>query len=68
MSMANKIASKSVYTLTVAKRTIKAALNSTLNEGIAIEAREFAALFDSQDKQIGVDAFMQRKTAEWQDK
>ena len=68
MDMANKIASKSVFTLKVAKRTIKAALNNTLDEGIAIEAEEFANLFDSDDKHEGVKAFMDRSKPTWQDK
>ena len=68
MDLAQKIASKSVFTLATAKRTIKAALNNTLDEGIAIEAEEFANLFDSKDKEEGVRAFMERDKAKWQDK
>ena len=67
MNIANKIASKSVYTLKTAKRVIKAALNNTLNEGIAIEAEEFAKLFDSHDQEEGVRAFMERDTPNWRD-
>ena len=67
MNIANKIASKSVYTLKTAKRVIKAALNNTLNEGIAIEAEEFAKLFDSYDQEEGVRAFMERDTPNWRD-
>ena len=46
---------------------IKAALNNTLNEGIAIEAEEFAKLFDSHDQEEGVRAFMERDTPNWRD-
>ena len=62
LDMANKIGSKSVFTLAAAKRTIKAALNNTLDQGIAIEAQEFANLFDSKDKEEGVKAFMERRS------
>ena len=68
IDMANKIASKSVFTLAAAKRTIKASLNNTLDEGVAIEAEEFANLFDSKDKEEGVKAFMERSKPKWQDK
>ena len=68
LDMANKIASKSVFTLAAAKRTIKASLNNTLDEGVAIEAEEFANLFDSKDKEEGVKAFMERSKPKWQDK
>ena len=67
LDMANKIGSKSVFTLAAAKRTIKAALNNTLDQGIAIEAQEFANLFDSKDKEEGVKAFMERSKPKWQD-
>ena len=67
LDMANKIGSKSVFTLTAAKRTIKAALNNPLDQGIAIEAQEFANLFDSKDKEEGVKAFMERSKPKWQD-
>ncbi len=67
LDIANKIASKSVFTLAAAKRTIRAALNNTLDDGIAIEAQEFANLFDSNDKEEGVKAFMERSKPNWQD-
>ena len=67
LDIANKIGSKSVFTLAAAKRTIKAALNNTLDQGIAIEAQEFANLFDSKDKEEGVKAFMERSKPKWQD-
>jgi len=67
LDIANKIASKSVFTLAAAKRTIRAALNNTLDDGIAIESQEFANLFDSNDKEEGVKAFMERSKPKWQD-
>ena len=68
MSIADNIASKSGYTGTTAKRVVKAALNSTLDEGIAIEAEEFAKLFDSHDQEEGVRAFMERDKPKWLDR
>ncbi len=67
MNMAMTIASKSNYILATAKRTIKAALNNSLDDGIAIEAEEFAALFDSKDQVEGVRAFMERSKPKWHD-
>ncbi|MBA87423.1 MAG: crotonase [Euryarchaeota archaeon] len=68
INIADNIASKSGYTVTTAKRVVKAALNSTLDEGIAIEAEEFAKLFDSHDQEEGVRAFMQRDKPKWLDR
>ncbi len=63
--LARNIASKSPHTLKVAKATIRAALEQPLEKGISIEADAFAGLFDSEDKEIGVKAFLERKDPEW---
>ena len=67
MNMANTIASKSVFVTAAAKRTIRASLNHSLDEGVAIEADEFANLFDSDDKIEGVNSFMARTKPKWHD-
>ncbi|MBT5391303.1 MAG: enoyl-CoA hydratase/isomerase family protein [Euryarchaeota archaeon] len=66
LNMARLIGSKSSNTLRVGKATIRAALDVGLTEGVALEAEAFASLFDSKDKEIGVNAFLNRKTAEWE--
>lgn len=65
MDMARRIGSKSSHALRVGKRTVRAALDEGLTEGVEIEAVAFADLFDSEDKEIGVQAFMNRKTPQW---
>ncbi|MDA0715865.1 MAG: enoyl-CoA hydratase-related protein [archaeon] len=66
--LASKIASKSSHTLGVAKKVIRAALDVGLSEGICIEEDEFALLFDTEDKNIGVRAFLERTQPEWKHK
>lgn len=68
LDMARLIASKSSNTLRVGKQTIRAALDVGLTEGVAIEAEAFASLFDSKDKEIGVNAFLNRETPQWKHK
>ena len=68
MSLAKVIGSKSTHTLKVAKKTIRSALSTGLEQGVAIEAEAFASLFDSEDKEIGVAAFIGRHQAKWQHK
>jgi len=68
MNIAKIIGSKSTNTLKVAKKTIRSALSTGLEEGVAIEAEAFASLFDSEDKEIGVSAFIGRHQAKWQHK
>ena len=68
MDIAKKVGAKSTHTLKVAKQTIRTALSTGLEEGVAIEAEAFANLFDSEDKEIGVSAFIGRHQAKWQHK
>jgi enoyl-CoA hydratase/carnithine racemase len=49
----------------VAKQVIRAALDNGISDGIAIEAEAFANLFDSEDKEIGVKAFLAREKPQW---
>ena len=41
------------------------ALNSSIDEGIQKELRVFSDLFDTEDKEIGVNAFLEKKTPDW---
>ncbi|MCS5525598.1 MAG: hypothetical protein NZ737_00790, partial [Candidatus Poseidoniaceae archaeon] len=59
------IASKSMSTLKVAKKTIRSALENGIADGVALEAEAFASLFDTEDKEIGVQAFLARENPEW---
>ncbi|MFL2961824.1 MAG: enoyl-CoA hydratase/isomerase family protein [Candidatus Poseidoniaceae archaeon] len=65
MTLAQTIAGKSMHTLRVAKKTIRAALDNGLTEGVKIEALAFANLFDTEDKEIGVQAFLNRSEPKW---
>ena len=64
-ALAENIARKSPYTVRVAKRAVRAALDLPFTEGILTERSEFVALFDTEDKEIGVSAFLKREDAEW---
>ena len=64
-SMARRIGSKSSHALRVGKETVRAALDVGLTDGVGIEAEAFALLFDSEDKEIGVQAFINRESARW---
>ena len=68
IDMACLIASKSSKTLRVAKETLRSALDEGLTEGIATEAESFAKLFDTEDQEIGVKAFLNREKPKWQHK
>lgn len=65
ISLAMNIARKSPYTIKVAKRTIRASLDLPFTEGVLTERSEFVALFDTEDKEIGVRAFLERQSPKW---
>ena len=65
MDMAQNIARKSPYTVKVAKRAVRAALELPFSEGVLTERSEFVALFDTEDKEIGVQAFLNRDKPQW---
>ena len=70
LKLARTIASKSPHTLKVAKKVVRASLELPISEGVALEAEEFAKLFDTEDKEIGVEAFLNgtKTTPNWKGK
>ena len=65
MGIAQNLASKSPHTIRIAKSAVRAALENSFSSGILAERDMFCALFDTQDMEIGVDAFLNREKAEW---
>ena len=65
MTIATNLAGKSPHTVRVAKRAVRAALERPLSEGMRFERDEFCDLFDTDDKEIGVKAFLDRSDPEW---
>ncbi len=68
LAMARRIGSKSSHALRVGKEVVRSALDESLTQGVATEAAAFAGLFDSEDKEIGVQAFINRETPQWKHK
>ena len=65
MMLAAEISKKSPHTTKVAKRAVRGALELPFSEGVLMERSEFIALFDTEDKEIGVRAFLERSEPEW---
>ena len=65
MDIAENLASKSPLTIQVAKRAVRAALDNPISDGLLLEHNMFVDLFDTKDKDIGVNAFLERSTPEW---
>jgi len=67
-NLARAIGSKSTHALKVGKQMVRQALDHGLTHGVALEAEAFALLFDSEDKEIGVQAFLNRTEPQWKHK
>nr|AIE99346.1 enoyl-CoA hydratase/isomerase (crt) [uncultured marine group II/III euryarchaeote KM3_109_G01] len=65
LKLAQQIGSKSAHTLKAAKQVLRSALDTSLTEGISTEREVFCSLFDSADKEIGVQAFLNRESPLW---
>ena len=65
MEIAENLASKSPLTIQVAKRAVRTALDNPISDGLLLEHNMFVDLFDTKDKDIGANAFLERSTPEW---
>jgi len=66
--LAEKIASKSGFTLRQAKATLRAAATMEEDAGLRFEQNAFGALFGSADQAEGMKAFVEKREPKWQHK
>ncbi|WP_115864351.1 enoyl-CoA hydratase/isomerase family protein [Halorussus litoreus] len=66
--LAESMAEKSPLALEYAKKAVKASSRMDLDAGIEYEAELFAQLFAAEDKNEGIDAFLEDREPEWQGK
>ncbi|MDY6764107.1 MAG: enoyl-CoA hydratase-related protein [Halobacteria archaeon] len=64
--IAGMMAEKSPVALEFAKKAVKAGSRMNLEEGIEYEAELFAQLFATEDKNEGIDAFLEDRDPEWE--
>ena len=65
MEMAATIISKGPVAIRRAKSSIDMGLDMTLAEGLKLEAKNFADLFDTEDQKEGMKAFTEKRTPEF---
>lgn len=65
LELAGKIAAMSPLTLRVAKEALRASERLAIEEGILYERDLFCLCFSTEDKKEGIEAFLQKRKAEW---
>jgi enoyl-CoA hydratase len=64
-SLAQKLAAKAPKALEMAKRAVNQGIGVSLREGLDLEARYFGVLCGTEDKNEGVDAFLNKKNPQF---
>lgn len=68
MALADGIAARSLPSLYGAKAALDAALETTLAEGLKVEHQVFASLFATEDQKEGMAAFLEKRSARFQNR
>lgn len=66
--LAEKLASKSPVALEYGKKAVRGASRMDLEQGIEYEAELFVQLFGTEEKNEGIDAFLEGRPPEWKGK
>jgi len=67
LEMSETIASFSQPAVAMAKETVNASYELTLNEGLRFERRIFHSMFSLKDQKEGMSAFVEKRQANWVD-
>lgn len=65
MSLAQEIALRAPLAVQAAKQAINLSFEGSLSEGLPAEREIFYNLFDTQDQQEGMKAFLEKRSASW---
>lgn len=66
--LAKKIASKSRVAIELAEQAMREGIKLSLEEGLALEAKKFGQVVESQDMREGVKAFLEKRQPKFQDR
>lgn len=65
LALADKVAEQSPSSVTACKQLIQKGRSGTINSALPLERELFVALFDTQDQVEGVQAFLEKRQANW---
>jgi len=66
MKLAQTVAAQPPIAVRLAKESILAAFETPLEEGLALERKNFFLLFATEDMREGMEAFLEKRKAEFQ--
>lgn len=65
LKLANAVAARAPLAVRLAKESVNKAFEMSLREGLAFERRNFYFLFSTEDQKEGMDAFINKRPAQW---
>lgn len=65
LALAEQVGNQSPSSVRVCKQLIMAARSNPMKQSLPLEREEFVRLFDTQDQKEGVNAFLQKRKAQW---
>ena len=68
LELAQKVASKSQVAIHLTKDAINKAYEATLEEGLDFEKKNFYLAFGTEDKQEGMEAFIEKRDPNWKNR
>ena len=68
IGLAQEIAGRAPLAIQLGKEAVNQAFETTLSDGLAEERRAFYFLFASEDQKEGMQAFVEKRKADWQGK
>jgi len=68
LELAGQVAARAPVAIQLAKESVNKAYEMTLAEGLMFERRNFYFLFGTEDQKEGMDAFLNKRPAEWKGK
>jgi enoyl-CoA hydratase len=68
LKLAREVAARPPIAARLAKESVLKSFDTTINDGLEFERKNFYLLFDTEDMREGMAAFLQKRKAEWKGK
>ncbi|NJK46667.1 MAG: enoyl-CoA hydratase [Pleurocapsa sp. SU_196_0] len=68
LTLAKQIAARAPLAIRAAKASVNAAFETSLEAGLTAEREQFTKLFGTEDQQEGMNAFLEKRRAQWKGK